>query len=90
MARPVLGWMMLTCWVAYLPAQEGLGLVYQWSTDTVSVGEPVILRIEVQLPEGAVPHFPALVVDNPEVNLINTHLEPSAVEYTLSFWELGV
>lgn len=80
---------MLTCWAAYLSAQNGLGLVYQWSADTVSVGEPVILRIEVQLPEGTIPHFPDLVIDNPEVNLVATHLEPSAVEYTLSFWELG-
>jgi hypothetical protein len=89
MVRPFLWWIMLICWAANLPAQDGIRLVYHWDTDTASVGEPVILRIEAQLPEGTIPHFPDLAIENPQVSLINTHLEPSAVEYTLTFWELG-
>ncbi len=53
------------------------------------VGEPVTLRLEVALPQGSIPHFPEITVDDPAVDLVQTHLEPLAVEYVFSFWELG-
>ncbi|UCD38259.1 MAG: hypothetical protein JSW54_01905, partial [Fidelibacterota bacterium] len=60
-----------------------------WSADTVYIGQPVILRLSVDLPAGDVPHFPDLTVTNPAASLVNTYLEPAAVEYVLNFWELG-
>ena len=53
------------------------------------VGEPVTLRLEVELPAGTVPHFPELTVTNPGASLAETRLEPMAVEYVFTFWELG-
>lgn len=89
MVRFLLVWMVLMCWVAYLPAQDATRLVCSWNTDTASVGEPVVLRLEVELPKGSIPHFPELLVEDRDISLISTHLESMAVEYTLAFWELG-
>jgi len=69
---------------------EGARLISRWSVDTVRVGEPVTLRLEVELPAGSVPHFSELTVTNPEASLIQTRLEPMAVEYVFTFWELGL
>ncbi len=55
----------------------------------VLVGQPVILRLDVQLPEGSVPHFPELTLTDPDASLVQTRLEPLAVEYVFTFWELG-
>ncbi|MBA7600373.1 MAG: hypothetical protein GH143_05520 [Calditrichaeota bacterium] len=74
-----------------LPGQgQGDRLTSRWSVDTVRVGEPVTLRLEVELPAGSVPHFSELTVTNPEASLIQTRLEPMAVEYVFTFWELGL
>lgn len=64
-------------------------LTSSWSADTAKIGEPVTLRLEVELPSGSVPHFPELAVASPEANLVQTRLEPMAVEYVFTFWELG-
>ena len=68
---------------------RGVRLESHWSADTVHLGEPVMLRLELTLAEGAVPHFPELVLTDPGVTLISAHLEPRAVEYVFSFWNLG-
>ena len=68
---------------------RGVRLDSHWSADTVHLGEPVTLRLELTLAEAAVPHFPELVLTDPGVTLISSHLEPLAVEYVLSFWNLG-
>lgn len=68
---------------------QGARLTSRWSADTVRVGEPVTLRLEVDLPAGSVPHFPELTVTNPGASLAQTRLEPMAVEYLFTFWELG-
>jgi hypothetical protein len=81
--------MVLICWIAYLPAQDAIRLVYSWNSDTASVGEPVVLRLEAELPKGTIPHFPEPLLEDRNVSLISTHLEPMAVEYTFTFWELG-
>ncbi len=74
-----------------LPGQgQGARLTSRWSVDTVRVGEPVTLRLEVELPAGSVPHFSELTVTNPAASLIQTRLEPMAVEYVFTFWELGL
>ncbi|UCH62185.1 MAG: hypothetical protein JSU77_10290 [Fidelibacterota bacterium] len=73
-----------------LPGQEqGARLTSGWSADTVHIGEPVILRLEVDLPAGSVPHFAEVAVTSPGASLDQTRLEPMAVEYTFTFWELG-
>jgi len=74
---------------AQIGIDPGVRLISQWSADTVRVGEPVTLRLEVALPPGSIPHFPELAVNDPAVSLVQTHLEPLAVEYVFSFWELG-
>ncbi|MFC1547848.1 hypothetical protein ACFL5M_04910 [Candidatus Neomarinimicrobiota bacterium] len=89
MARSLMVWMVLMCWIAYLPAQDAIRLVCSWSSDTASVGEPVVLRLDTELPKGTIPHFPELLIEDRNVSLISTHLEPMAVEYTVAFWELG-
>ncbi|MFB0516763.1 MAG: hypothetical protein ACETWG_09210 [Candidatus Neomarinimicrobiota bacterium] len=68
---------------------QGAQLTSRWSADTVRIGEPVTLRLQVALPPGSVPHFPELTLADPEVSLVQVRLEPMAVEYTLTFWELG-
>ena len=68
---------------------RGVRLESHWSADTVHLGEPVTLRLELTLAEGAVPHFPELVLTDPGVTLIRAHLEPRAVDYVFSFWNLG-
>ena len=68
---------------------QGARLISRWSADTVRVGEPVTLRLEVDLPAGSVPHFPELTITNPGASLAQVHLEPMAVEYVFTFWELG-
>ena len=69
---------------------QGARLTSRWSVDTVRVGEPVTLRLEMELPAGSVPHFSELTVTNPVTSLIQTRLEPMAVEYVFTFWELGL
>jgi len=68
---------------------QGIGITAQWSADTVLVGQPVRLRLLVQLEPGAVPHFPQLEISDPAVTLVRTKLEPLAAEYLFTFWELG-
>jgi hypothetical protein len=63
--------------------------VCSWKSDTASVGEPVVLRLEAELPKSTIPHFPELLIENRNVSLISTHLEPMAVEYTVAFWDVG-
>ncbi len=73
-----------------LPGQgQGARLISHWSADTVRVGEPVTLRLDVELPAGSIPHFPELMVTNPGASLVQTRLEPMAVEYVFTFWEIG-
>ncbi len=74
--------------IAVLQAQ-GNGITAHWSTDTVQVGQPVQLRLVVDLAPGAVPHFPQLEIANPVVSLLETNLGPRFAEYVFSFWELG-
>ncbi|MEE9466460.1 MAG: hypothetical protein V3W14_12905 [Candidatus Neomarinimicrobiota bacterium] len=68
---------------------QGTSITAQWSADTVQVGQPVRLRLLVQLEPGAVPHFPQLEISDPSVTLVSTKLEPMAAEYLFTFWELG-
>jgi len=68
---------------------QGNRLVSSLSADSVQIGEPVTLRVEAVLADGAVPHFPELILNTPGITVSSTHLEPQAVEYVLSFWELG-
>lgn len=80
--------------VGVLQSQEpgygrGVRLESHWSADTVHLGEPVTLRLELTLAGEAVPHFPELALTDPGVTLVKFHLEPLAVEYVLSFWNLG-
>lgn len=68
---------------------RGVRLESHWSADTARLGEPVTLRLELTLAGEAVPHFPELALNDPGVTLVSSHLEPLAVEYVLSFWNLG-
>ncbi len=68
---------------------QGTSITAQWSADTVLVGQPVRLRVSVQLEPGAVPHFPQLEISDPGVTLVSTKLEPLAAEYVFTFWEIG-
>ncbi|MEE9162982.1 MAG: hypothetical protein V3U35_08440 [Candidatus Neomarinimicrobiota bacterium] len=77
--------LLLTCAVQ----AQGLRLTSRWSADTVRVGEPVTLRLEVAVPPGSVPHFPQLELTAPGAALVQTRLEPLAVNFTFTFWQLG-
>jgi hypothetical protein len=68
---------------------QGVRLNAVWSADTVAVGMPVTLRLEIELPQGTVPHFPELEIDDDAVSLVNAIYEPMAVAYQFTFWELG-
>ncbi|MFC1481854.1 hypothetical protein ACFL6E_06395 [Candidatus Neomarinimicrobiota bacterium] len=68
---------------------QGVRLSALWSADTVTVGMPVTLRLEIELPEGTVPHFPELEIDDEAVSIVNARYEPMAVDYRFTFWELG-
>ena len=74
---------------ALFAQDQGARLSSRWSADTVRVGEPVTLRLEVELPAGSVPHFSELTITDPDASLVQTRLEPMAVEYVFTFWELG-
>ena len=68
---------------------QGARLTAQWSADTVRIGEPVSLRLSVSPAGDEVPHFPELSVPDPAASLVQTHLEPLAVEYVFTFWDVG-
>ena len=55
----------------------------------MAVGMPVTLRLEIELPQGTVPHFPELEIDDNAVSLVKAIYEPMAVAYQFTFWELG-
>ncbi len=74
--------------IAGLQAQ-GTGITAHWSADTVQVGQPVRLRLDMDLEPGAIPHFPQLEIADPVVSLLETNLGPRFAEYVFSFWELG-
>ncbi len=78
--------LLLTCAVQ----AQGLRLTSRWSADTVRVGEPVTLRLEVAVPPGSAAHFPQLKLTSHGAALIETSLEPLAVNYIFTFWELGL
>jgi hypothetical protein len=82
-------WLLSGLFLACPLHAEGIQLITQWSADTVQVGEPVSLRLSVIAPGGEVPHFPELSVSNPAASLVQTYLEPMAVEYVFTFWDVG-
>ncbi|MCK4578190.1 MAG: hypothetical protein KAU50_05325 [Candidatus Marinimicrobia bacterium] len=60
-----------------------------WSSDTVLIGQPVILRLEVLLAEGFIPHFPDLTIEDEAVTYDGVQLAPTSAEYRFKFWQRG-
>ena len=82
------GWLLTALLVMGALQAQGVRLTSRWSADTVKVGEPVTLRLEVDQVPGVIPHFPELTLSSPGASLLQTNREPLAVEYVISFWEL--
>lgn len=68
---------------------QGVRITSYWSADSVRIGEPVILHVEASLPKGSIPHFPTITMNEDAVTIVGTHLQPMAVDYAMTFWEVG-